>query len=628
MPKNSRTDCKRRESKLNDNDKDWYGKVCISPCADVIAGSFGTWTVTYVVGKDEIEPGGSLKVNSDLWKAFLPQFTNPTYPGYVTVSTSNRNSKITVISEDYDVIIILKVEGEALSQGNKINLTYGDTSGGVNLNAKGQIHMAVGDDIEFNIGVDTHGNDRYRNIVNPPKLHVIAGSVATFSVAAPSNQKAGVPFEAVVAALDEYNNIATDYKGTIKFASSDAKAIFPKDYTFNSKDKGRHGFTVILKTPGMQTIKVIDSNSISATSNPVGNNANMPNYKLYWGDIHGHSNLSDGRGTVDEYYTYARDIARLDFSALTDHDNSLSDSQWKLFREKAAAYNKAGFFVTFSAYEWTSWVYGHRCIYYLNEEQPIYRSKDPECDTPEKLWNSLKGRDVIAIPHHPTGLGDRIIGDSGIVDWDLHNDELGPLVEMFSSHGNFEFYGCPKNKITGLNKDSFVQDALIRGHKVGIISSSDSHDGHPGLSGPFHYSYIPFRSKSKGCLVAVYAEELSREAIWDALKKRRCYATTGVRIILDFKINGHMMGEEIAIKRDGGKQDTRKIKVFAAGTYRIEKIDVVRNNVDIYTHKGTIEIENFEYVDEDFIGNDSYYYIRVTQKDGEMAWTSPIWCTI
>jgi len=122
----------------------------------------------------------------------------------------------------------------------------------------------------------------------------------------------------------------------------------------------------------------------------------------------------------------------------------------------------------------------------------------------------------------------------------------------------------------------------------------------------------------KGGIAAVYAEELTRESIWDALWKRRCYGTTGVKLFLDFKINGRTMGEEIRT-RDGKLQ----IEVEASGAGKIKQIDIVKDNKDLYSRRPDKEVSRFSKAVT--VEGDSFFYVRVTQNDRNMAWSSPIW---
>ena len=127
-----------------------------------------------------------------------------------------------------------------------------------------------------------------------------------------------------------------------------------------------------------------------------------------------------------------------------------------------------------------------------------------------------------------------------------------------------------------------------------------------------------------GGITAVYAEELTREAIFDAIYQRRCYATTGQRIILDFKADGHVMGAEYQSK------DDPHFFVKVIGTAPLQSVTLVRNNQDYYQAEGNghkMEL-TFQCGKEEPPRETDCYYVRVIQQDGEMAWSSPIWITI
>ena len=439
-----------------------------------------------------------------------------------------------------------------------------------------------------------------------------------------------------MAFLDKNYNAASKVELLTEFACSDKHAGFLQNHQFKLDENGRFRFPVEMQTPGMQSVTVRSKNGLEKRSNPALCTKNKPELSLYWGDMHGHSNLSDGRGGLDEYYSYARDVAGLDFSAVTDHDLMISYEQWDAIQNKAAEWTREGEFIAFNAYEWTSWEHGHRCIYYPDEKGPMFKCDAPDSDTPEKLYNLLKNENVIVVSHHPAGLGDTVGDEKGSVDWSRYDAGLQPVVEIFSSHGSFEHEGCPKKNITGQKKGSFVQDALLRGIRTGFIASSDSHDGHPGFCGPYQYHHKKFSGTSKGALTAVYCPEKSRREICNALKARRCYATTGVRMIVSFSVNGNTMGEAYKASMEEALME-RKIYTRVVGTDKIKKIEVVRNNNNVYTHHGTGEIEEFEWIDREnqseiliSSGTDQffYYYLRVTQVDGEMAWASPVWFVI
>jgi hypothetical protein len=351
------------------------------------------------------------------------------------------------------------------------------------------------------------------------------------------------------------------------------------------------------------------------------------NFKVFFGDIHTHSGQSEwaacGTGTVDQNFKYARDVSLLDFYSLSEHDFQMpEEGEWELRLEKADKYNEDGRFVTIPSFEWTNQRYGHRNVYYRDTKWPFLDSgpkytvneiKEGKNPSPTQLWDFLKENNAKAftVPHHPN------VGNFPL-DWHFVNTEFDRLVEVYSVWGNSEYIGAPFSdfidRIPGLS----VQDALSQGHKLGIIASSDGHDGHPGNS------FTPARTIGSG-LVAVLAKKLTREAVYDALYERRCYATTGTRILLDFKVNENVMGSEISTPN---RDSSRTIKASVIGTTKIEKVEILRNNICIYKLNGEgKKMAKLKFVDNEKIDTKKslYYFLRVSQKDGEIAWSSPIW---
>jgi hypothetical protein len=341
--------------------------------------------------------------------------------------------------------------------------------------------------------------------------------------------------------------------------------------------------------------------------------------RVFWGDIHVMNGLSAGLGTLDETYVYARDIACLDFASVTNHDTMLSDEEWDLTKRAAINFNESGRFVTLSGYEYSETKYaGHKNVYYLNDDEPMYRCT--EYKSPDALWAALNGKVAITIPHHPARPGP---GRS--TNWDFHNQHFQRLVEIYSCWGSSEYQDNPRKP--GINhlyenheipKESTVQAALERGYKLGIIASSDTHSHHAGY-GDWIGNFARRRAYHGG-LVAVLAPELNREEVWKALWDRRCYGTTGSRIIINFEINNAKMGSEIESEK------APNIKIEVIGSNKISKIETIRNNEVINVHRSQSISANVSFIDNKTKnGNEYFYYIRVTQIDEEIAWSSPIW---
>jgi len=177
------------------------------------------------------------------------------------------------------------------------------------------------------------------------------------------------------------------------------------------------------------------------------------------------------------------------------------------------------------------------------------------------------------------------------------------------------------------NPGSFYQDALKKGYKFGAMASSDYHQAflgqdiklqeHPGNLNCRHFQY-------RTGYTAVITKELSRKAILDALCSRHCYATTGERIYLNFQINGQPMGSDLKIT----SPEKVNILIEVAGTNKFEKIEILKNNHIFYSCNPKEKMIKFlQCTDEKLNEGTSYYYVRVRQVDGEMAWSSPIWVT-
>ena len=334
-------------------------------------------------------------------------------------------------------------------------------------------------------------------------------------------------------------------------------------------------------------------------------------YHIYFGDIHGHSNLSDGFPTIDEYYTNLRDVAKLDFGALADHDHGgvgndpLWGGKWDIIREKTAEYNEPGKFTTILAYERDSYPwYNNLVVYYNNYEGEMLRGEHDGEITRKELHSYLKRDDLLLVPHD-TGLL-----SPGADFFTLEMEDMTPLIQVYSRGTHQERYESEFLRNSAC-EGGYWQDALRRGARMGAMASSDDHDGNNGLI----LEDRNFLEKYPG-LTAVLAKENTLPAIFEALKARRCYALMGGKIKMDFRINGHYMGEEFATNEDR----TIYYKVEADGI--IDRVTVVKNCRDYVIIQRTGEQVFFDYCQE----NDTdVYYLRVRLMDGRLAWSSPIW---
>lgn len=359
--------------------------------------------------------------------------------------------------------------------------------------------------------------------------------------------------------------------------------------------------------------------------------------RIYFGDIHVHSGEAPsgrhgcGCGTIKDNYLYARDAARLDFFCLTDHDYDICEQRfWEMYKQAAAHYDQPGRFAALLGFEWTGVMYGHRNIYYRGLEGPMlnacpsgaggrWNKANP---TPAQLYAGLRKAKlpVLTIPHHPP------YGYHPF-NWETLDVQMDRLVEIYSTWGSSEYGGSPYANIgSDTYEDLFVDRALISGHRFGLVAGSDGHDGCPGFAnwpGLETRNVHPHLIHSLGSgRTAVFSDDLNREAIFDALYARRCYATTGEAIVLRFAIEDHTMGQEIAVQ---DLPERPKLQISARGTTALTKLQIVKNG-RLLTSVDVRQVqEELEIIDDRFDPRrPNFYYAKVTQRDGEMAWSSPI----
>ena len=116
----------------------------------------------------------------------------------------------------------------------------------------------------------------------------------------------------------------------------------------------------------------------------------------------------------------------------------------------------------------------------------------------------------------------------------------------------------------------------------------------------------------------MYVDKLDREGLMRAIKARRTFAATD-NVVVDFRMGEHFMGESFTAP------GAAPIKAFIQGTGPLASVTLVKNNRAIYTKPGEGPEMNFAYTDADTKAGDAYYYVRVQQKNGQIAWSSPIW---
>ena len=340
-------------------------------------------------------------------------------------------------------------------------------------------------------------------------------------------------------------------------------------------------------------------------------------YKIYRGDTHRHTEFSmDGNndGSLWQVYRYAIDAADLDYLLVSDHNGAGGPDvpyvNW-LLQQAVDVMSVADEFQPFYGYERSiTYPDGHRNVLLTRRGVPTLPISEAERTHEagaERLYAYLKKNGGIAISHtSATNMG---------TDWRDNDPAVEPLVEIYQGDRvSAEYEGAPRAAWSenpasapgGFRPLGYVWNAWAKGYKLGVQAASDH------LS--THISYA--------CTIA---EDFSRQGLIDAMKKRHSYGATD-NIVLDYRLRADSEEESLQgdiVEVDGGF----RLWVKVLGTSPIRQIDVIRNQEFLHTRHRLPQQTSFEFVDNAPLDGENFYYVRVQQENGEIAWSSPIWVT-
>jgi hypothetical protein len=648
-----------------------------------MCGAYQTVDFQYTAGQVVLKPGSKLLVQlPPSWiRGNAVQYTKPNWEGYVTAACSNPDVKFDFMIPDGDArkyipfwerppgdfhampfpmfyelgdkgdtlllgkktrpgifasktrknfVATITVKEDAIGPGDKVTVTWGDKSkGGPGLPAP----KIVVQDLAFIVAVDTGTGPV--EVPGPPAIGTVSdGVLSVLRAIVPSRGKAGGESYLHISCLDQYQNQAKTFSGRIAVQGLGPDKLVDT-VSFTVADSGIKRTALLLKGAGLYQYRI---NHVGGSAGKVSNvmevTPEMPAEQIVWGELHSHCYRSgDGAGMGP--FEYARDVSALDFYSLTDHTSDTPESLYALTRKDTRDYYEPGRFVTLLGQELSfKPPSGHHNVYrrdmsdLYNELRAVVRDNRINSNMEasiQKIWEILKqkGRqgNVLTIPHHPGVF-------FAAVTFGNSDSTFSRCIEIFSGHGLGEFYdpehplsyeygrATPNSSIKGPH---YAQDAWLLGEKLGTLASSDNHTAQPGMD-------------NLG-LTALFVKETTREAVFDAIYNRRCYGTTGQRIILDFKINNVPMGQ--SLKARGTLAVTAKV----IGTASVELVEVLRGKIGGKKFKVIKEIKpskiSAELEFKDPVKKGSWvYYLRATQayepkkKKGHRlptAWSSPVW---
>ena len=346
------------------------------------------------------------------------------------------------------------------------------------------------------------------------------------------------------------------------------------------------------------------------------------------GDLHRHTEMSwdvgpGNDGSYLDFYRYMIDVASMDFGGLTDHQGGGHYAyHWWLTEKSSDMYYLAPRFVPLYGYERSAkFPDGHRNIFHSYRGVPVFPFQvktnltgvfpgigagELRANDTKLLYQYLHDSGGLAISHTS---GTDTMG----TDWRDNDPVIEPVVEIYQGARNsYEVVGGPRvHDLTkmpaaqapgGYQEEGMVWNALAKGYRLGTTASSDH--------GSTHISYS-----------MVYTPANDRESILDAIRQRHTYGGTD-NLIVEAWANGHFMGDEFTTS----ERPSLRLKV--RGTGPILRVDLIRNNQYIYNSAPEKRDVEINYVDMEAKPGLNYYYFRVVQEDGEVAWASPVWINL
>lgn len=360
------------------------------------------------------------------------------------------------------------------------------------------------------------------------------------------------------------------------------------------------------------------------------------NKQLFWGLLHGESDRYDATENIENCMRYFRDDRAINFFAPTPFESQeeTPNDTWKLISQNVAEFNEEERFTTFLGFQWQGQdkSEGLRTLIYTKDNKPVLRKKDIKYSSLKKLYKSLSPKELISIPSFTMAKGIEF-------DFSEFDPEFERVVEIYNAWGSNEKSKKEGNPLPITSKgksgiqesgEGSIQKALLSNLRFGFVAGGlDDRGAYSNLFESEQVQYTPG-------LTAIIAPTHTREALAEALYQRSCYATTGERIILGLYLANIPMGKETSTAEKPGLAINRHLSGYVAGTHKLKTIEIVRNGKTIVTFEPEDYHYKFEYDDmtplEKVATNAKdkkppfvYYYIRVTQEDGHMAWSSPIW---
>ncbi|MEL7152886.1 MAG: DUF3604 domain-containing protein [Pseudomonadota bacterium] len=563
-----------------------YGRAVLHPTGPVEIRSYQTLTVTYTCGKFGLDDTGAIKIGFRWVHDRGPlQCDDPSGPNYVTATASN-GVPLTIYVERYGYRpwdgVRITVNGGYMHEGDTITVRFGDTSQG----SPGCLMPTIAESAhQLKVSVDACATGHFAPLDDALCLAIVAGSVERWHVTAPTLRRPGETFFIGIRAEDIWGNPATPGETVLHLHADGPVDGLPETFHFSADQQSVEISGLVIADEGTARIHLSGPDGTPlANSNPIM--IREGDYAAYWGDLHGQSGETVGMNTIDEYMDFARNIAFLDVCGHQANDFQITNAFWQRINDLTTELDEDGRFTVYPGYEWSgnTPVGGDHNVFFRHADRQIVRSSHAEltdrsdlhtdANTLDTLFDALRSEDAVVWSH--------VGGRPADVSY-AHDPTLKTAVEVHSNWGTFEW---------------ILTDSLALGHRIGVVSNSDGHKGRPGAGPPGATEFGAY-----GGLTCFLAPELTRDAIFECIRRRHHYGTSGSRIGLSmvarfstpvdlfprdprhFKIDPipsdtAMMGDIVHLK----DQDV-ELAISVDAPAPIERIDVVHGADLVHTFR-------------------------------------------
>jgi hypothetical protein len=493
------------------------GSATLTPPGPFVAGTHAEFTLVYAAGTFGIDDSGMLKISwrttSDMAK---PQFTDATAANYTTVEASN-GATLEYWIERLNIrpwanTLMVRVGRGYLRAGDTVTMRFGDRRGGspgIRLQTNCEEFFAL------KVFVDAFAAYEFTELPKSPGFTLVPGLAVHFKAVLPTVAVTGERIRLAVTAEDIWGNPTAIGTQPIKLVASVPIRNLPETISAKPGEGPLVLDNLVVDAAADVELRLNDDNGVEfARANPMRVVSHAP-LRRYWGDLHGQSGETVGTNPARSYFAYARDQAFVDIVGHQANDFQITDAFWQELNGLTAEFDVPGRFVCVPGYEWSgnTGLGGDRNIFYRREGRPIFRSsrilvdgQDPgnaDCHTAKDLFGALQGEDAVVIAH---------VGGRYADITTAHDGKLERAVEVHSTWGTFEW---------------LLHDAFDKGFRVGVVCHSDDHKGRPGATSPGASTFGAI-----GGLTCYLMPELTRDALFAALRRRRHYGTTGTRLCL------------------------------------------------------------------------------------------------